>query len=212
MNQQEIVQESKTVQSEVTNPQMVSRHVTNNIEENVSQNGSNSNSISGENTVVSTTQKTNETNELKRHQILEERHKSAHERHEKFIKRKEMISVSELHKTSTTSSRKVALPGENFIIPKLNNGFYVVANVFAKPRNAERFTEYLKSIGISANFFINPHNNLRYVYVKHTENWEDALKLYYSDVDGKYQGDMWIMIVNTALPDASSIGSTIQTN
>lgn len=142
--------------------------------------------------------------ELKRQQLLKEREKSVLIRKGKSISRIEMTTASELSKSTASSQRKVALPGENFIIPQRNKGYYVVANVFAKPKNAERFTAHLKSLGIAADYFVNPHNNYRYVYVSYSENWKNALKVYYSDVDGKYSGDMWIMIVNTELQNAST--------
>jgi hypothetical protein len=200
MNQQEIVQVNKTVQSEVTNSQIVLPNDTSSRKGSVSENLSkNENINSDENTVAKTKEKNQEVIELKRQQVLEERNKSVLERNEKFISRKEMTSASELLKTNFTSPRKVALPGENFIIPKQNKGYYVVANVFAKPRNATRFVEYLKSLEVDAQYFINPNNNYRYVYVSYTTLWEDALKVYYSNVSGKYEGELWIMIVNSTL-------------
>lgn len=200
MNQQEIVQEPKTVQSEVTNSQIVLPNNTGIRKGSVSENLSkNDNFNSGENTVAKPIEKTEEVKELKRQHVLEDRNKSVQERNEKFISRKEMTSASELLKINFTSPRKVALPGENFIIPKQNKGYYVVANVFAKPRNATRFVEYLKSLDVDAQYFINPNNNYRYVYVSHTTLWEDALRVYYSNVSGKYEGELWIMIVNSTL-------------
>lgn len=199
-NQQEIIQEPKTVQSEVSNSQTALPNDSSNAKKSVSENLSKNDNInSGENTVAKTKEKNEEVIELKRQQVLEERLKSVQERNEKFISRKEMTSASELLKTNYTSTREVALPGENFIIPKQNKGYYVVANVFAKPRNATRFVEYLKSQGIEAQYFINPNNNYRYVYVSQTTLWEDALKIYYSNVSGKYKGELWIMIVNSTL-------------
>lgn len=56
-----------------------------------------------------------------------------------------------------------------------------------------------KNQGIEAQYFINPNNNYRYVYVSYTTLWEDALKVYYSNVIGKYEGELWIMIVNSTL-------------
>lgn len=200
INQQETELDTKTLQSAVANSQKVSSDGPNSIQEINSENISkNDNLNSGENALAKTIEKTEEAKELKRQQVLEDQYKSVQERNEKFISRKEMTSASELHKKNITSPRKVALPGENFIIPKQNKGYYVVANVFAKPRNATRFVEYLKSKGIEAQYFINPNNNYRYVYVSHSTLWEDALKVYYSNVKGKYEGELWIMIVNSTL-------------
>ncbi|MFN3755331.1 MAG: SPOR domain-containing protein [Flavobacterium sp.] len=151
-----------------------------------------------------------ESTELKRQQMHKEREESVLTRKEKFISKIEMTTASELSKSTASSQRKVALPGENFIIPQQKKGYYVVANVFAKPRNAERFTAHLKSLGIAADYFINPQNNYRYVYVSYSENWEEALNVYYSDVNGNYSGEMWIMIVNTELQNDSIVLSSKQ--
>jgi len=153
-----------------------------------------------------------ESTKIKREQLLEERMEYVANRNQKLLFRNEMTKESEVIKSNYSNERIVALPGENFIIPQRKKGYYIVANVFAKHRNAERFTEYLKNLGIAAEYFINPHNNYRYVYVKHTEKWEDALKVYYSDVEGKYKGDMWIMIVNTTLQNDSTLSFSIIPN
>jgi hypothetical protein len=96
--------------------------------------------------------------------------------------------------------RITAIPGPMVEIYNQQQGFYVIANVFAVHRNATRFVDKLRSMGIDAGFFINPKNNYRYVFVSKHDSWSNALNLYYSNVDGKYYGDIWIMLVNTT-PD-----------
>jgi hypothetical protein len=93
-----------------------------------------------------------------------------------------------------------AIPGPMVEIANQQRGFYVIANVFAVHKNATRFVAKLRSLGIDANFFINPKNNYRYVFVSKNDSWTNALNLYYSNVNGKYYGDTWIMLVNTS-PD-----------
>ena len=93
-----------------------------------------------------------------------------------------------------------AIPGPMVEIANQQRGFYVIANVFAVHRNATRFVAKLRSLGIDANFFINPKNNYRYVFVSKHDSWSSALNLYYSNVNGRYYGDTWIMLVNTT-PD-----------
>lgn len=73
--------------------------------------------------------------------------------------------------------------------------FYLIANVFANPGNANRFVRYLNSLGLSASYFINPDNNYRYVYLKRHENWNSALISYYSKINNTYDDKMWIMRV-----------------
>lgn len=94
--------------------------------------------------------------------------------------------------------RITALPGPDVAVLAQEKGYYVIANVFAVHTNATRFTQKLQNEHhIDANYFLNPTNNYRYVYVGRHDTWLDALKAYYSNVNGKYFGDLWIMLVNT---------------
>ncbi|WP_438964892.1 SPOR domain-containing protein [Flavobacterium sp.] len=90
-----------------------------------------------------------------------------------------------------------ALLGPTVEIDDMDEGYYVVAGVFGVHSNAVRFTAKLRSMGIDANYFINPKNNYRYVYVSKHNNWSSACSLYYSNVEGKYYNDIWIMPINT---------------
>ncbi|WP_338376156.1 hypothetical protein [uncultured Flavobacterium sp.] len=114
-----------------------------------------------------------------------------------------LISEKLSQVAQTRDGRKpkiTAIPGPMVEIANQQRGFYVIANVFAVHKNATRFVAKLRSLGIDANFFINPKNNYRYVFVSKNDSWTSALNLYYSNVNGKYYGDTWIMLVNTS-PD-----------
>ncbi len=73
------------------------------------------------------------------------------------------------------------------------SGYYIIANVFANPKNANKFVKLLNSYGLSASYFINPDNNYRYVYLKRHESWNNALISYYSKLNDAYDDKMWIM-------------------
>lgn len=77
----------------------------------------------------------------------------------------------------------------------IGSGFYIIANVFAKPHNATRFVRTLSAKGLSAGYFINPKNNYRYVYIKKHGTWTNALVSYYSKLNDTYDDPMWIMRV-----------------
>jgi type IX secretion system PorP/SprF family membrane protein len=81
----------------------------------------------------------------------------------------------------------------------LGSGYYLIANVFAVPQNANRFVALLNSIGLSASYFINPKNNYRYVYLKRHDDWSNALISYYSKLNDAYNDKMWIMRVKSDL-------------
>jgi hypothetical protein len=84
-------------------------------------------------------------------------------------------------------------------IDGVGSGYYIIANVFANPNNANRFVKLLNSYGLSASYFINPENNYRYVYLKYHESWNNALISYYSRLNNAYTDKMWIMKVSTDL-------------
>jgi type IX secretion system PorP/SprF family membrane protein len=85
---------------------------------------------------------------------------------------------------------------------EIGNGitdFYIIANVFANPNNANRFVKLLNSRGLSASYFINPENKYRYVYLKRHNSWNNALLSYYSKLNDSYDDKMWIMRVTPNL-------------
>ena len=86
---------------------------------------------------------------------------------------------------------------QTYNIDGIGSGYYIIANVFANPRNANRFVKLLNSYGLSASYFINPENNYRYVYLKRHESWNNALISYYSRLNDAYDDKMWIMRVNS---------------
>ena len=88
---------------------------------------------------------------------------------------------------------------KNYVIDGVGSGYYIIANVFANPNNANRFVKLLNNQGLSASYFINPENNYRYVYLKRHESWNNALISYYSKLNDAYDDKMWIMRVTPNL-------------
>lgn len=86
---------------------------------------------------------------------------------------------------------------EGYKIDGLDSGYYLIANVFAVPQNANRFVALLNSLGLSASYFINPENNYRYVYLKRHDDWSNALISYYTKLNDAYDDKMWIMRVRS---------------
>ncbi|WP_419213210.1 type IX secretion system membrane protein PorP/SprF [Maribacter sp. X9] len=84
---------------------------------------------------------------------------------------------------------------KTYVIEGADSGYYLIANVFANPKNANRFVKLLNSYGLSASYFINPKNNYRYVYLKKHDSWTNALISYYSKLNDAYNDKMWIMRV-----------------
>ncbi len=91
------------------------------------------------------------------------------------------------------------LSAKTFQIEGIGSGYYIIANVFANPKNANRFVKLLNSHGLSAGYFINPENNWRYVYLKKHASWNSALLAYYTNLNDSYSDKMWIMRVRPNL-------------
>ena len=89
------------------------------------------------------------------------------------------------------------LSAKTFQIEGIGSGFYIIANVFANPKYANRFVKLLNSYGLSAGYFINPENNWRYVYLKKHASWNSALLSYYTNLNDSYSEKMWIMRVRS---------------
>ncbi|MEC7262324.1 MAG: PorP/SprF family type IX secretion system membrane protein [Bacteroidota bacterium] len=81
-------------------------------------------------------------------------------------------------------------------VPNVESGHYLITNVFKDPKNVDQFVEKLRAQGLDADYFQNPKNGLNYVYIGDFENKKEALNAYHTKMDGKYQGDAWIMNVN----------------
>ncbi len=91
------------------------------------------------------------------------------------------------------------LTSKNYNIEGVGSGYYIIANVFANPKNAIRFVKLLNSHGLSAGYFINPDNHWRYVYLKKHASWNNALISYYTNLNDTYKDKMWIMRVRPNL-------------
>lgn len=94
------------------------------------------------------------------------------------------------------NTRIIPIESPTVKIESEKKGYYLIANVFKIPRNADRFLKKLKDKGIDAGYFINPINNLRYVYVSNHQTWNEAQEMYFSNVNNQYFEPLWIMTIN----------------
>ena len=74
-------------------------------------------------------------------------------------------------------------------------GYHIIANTFSKNKYRKRFEAEMKKKGFPAYHFKNPQENHSYVSLRHHETWEAAVKDYDSGMNGKYNDDLWILIV-----------------
>jgi len=116
----------------------------------------------------------------------------------KKIKEKSSRYESDVLQKNVTVKDKVAANKQQpktQIMNGVDSGYYIIANVFANPNNANRFVKLLNSYGLNASYFINPENNFRYVYLKRHQSWNNALLSYYTKLNDAYDDKMWIMRV-----------------
>jgi type IX secretion system PorP/SprF family membrane protein len=104
--------------------------------------------------------------------------------------------IKEYYSSLTDKKRETAKKGNFLTVDNQEPGFYIIANVFSEPAFADSFIKDLKKKGITAQYFINPKNNYRYVYLKKVNNWSDALISYYTNLDNTYYDTIWIMNIN----------------
>ncbi|AUC85514.1 hypothetical protein CW731_09520 [Polaribacter sp. ALD11] len=72
-------------------------------------------------------------------------------------------------------------------------GYYLIVSVFSKKKNTNQFLEKLTKEGLNPKYFVYPKNNYRYIYLSKVGTKKEALELYYSDINGSYTDDKWIM-------------------
>ncbi len=78
----------------------------------------------------------------------------------------------------------------------VEDGYYVVANVYKGGVYMNKFIEELKQKGLSAAYIDNPNNGLKYVYLERYDTWKEAARAHNSNINGKYDGTTWIMNVD----------------
>ncbi|HUH48167.1 MAG TPA: PorP/SprF family type IX secretion system membrane protein [Arenibacter sp.] len=78
----------------------------------------------------------------------------------------------------------------------VQDGYYVVANVYKGEKYLNTFVNQLTQEGVKADYFENPKNGLKYVYLERYDTWQEALAAHKSNVNGTYTGDKWIMNVD----------------
>ncbi|QWX83632.1 type IX secretion system membrane protein PorP/SprF [Cellulophaga sp. HaHaR_3_176] len=105
---------------------------------------------------------------------------------------KKVDAFTQIAKKNNVKSRKFTnLEG-------VNDGFYIVANVYKNTHYMNKFIDDLRDKGIEADYFENKNNGLKYVYLKQHNSWNDALSSYKSKADSNYSGEMWIMNVDNS--------------
>ncbi|MBQ4801448.1 PorP/SprF family type IX secretion system membrane protein [Aquimarina sp. MMG015] len=75
----------------------------------------------------------------------------------------------------------------------IENGYYLITNIFKRENYFERGMERLKSQGLEPKFFRNPKDNYIYVYLNKFDTLDNAKQSLFSNVNNTYNGDLYIL-------------------
>lgn len=78
----------------------------------------------------------------------------------------------------------------------ITSGYYLLARIAKTEQKTQEFVFYLKSKGITANYFTNPLNNYNYVYLEKASSQQEAIDLYTSKFNNTYKEPLQILLVN----------------
>jgi len=94
----------------------------------------------------------------------------------------------------------------------VEDGYYVVANVYKGGQYMHKFIDGLEQKGIAADYIDNPNNGLKYVYLNRYDSWDEAVAAHKSNLNGNYEGEMWIMNVDNRYTNEAYVDNTTKIN
>ena len=103
---------------------------------------------------------------------------------------------------NNTSSNSVTKTASSIKSRKFKNldgveqGYYVIANVYKGQGYLNKFMSDLENKGISADYIKDPKSGLKYVYLEKYDTWQEAADAHNSKMNGAYTDTMWIMNVD----------------
>lgn len=83
-------------------------------------------------------------------------------------------------------------------IPNEEQGYYIIANVFALSENTDNFMNVLKKKGFKPQKMVNAQNKFQYVYLKKVATQEEAQVWVQSQMNGQYHDKLWVLSVNNS--------------
>jgi hypothetical protein len=83
-------------------------------------------------------------------------------------------------------------------IPNEDQGYYIIANVFAFSENTDNFMSALKKKGFHPKKMVNTQNKFQYVYLKKVATQQEAQIWVQSQMNGQYQDKLWVLSINNS--------------
>lgn len=90
----------------------------------------------------------------------------------------------------------------------VEEGYYVIANVYKGQGYLNKFIKDLEDNGLSADYIKDPKTGLKYVYLERYDTWKEAEAAHNSQLNGAYSYDMWIMNVDNGTNTDSRYNNT----
>ncbi len=81
---------------------------------------------------------------------------------------------------------------ELFDVEGVQEGYYLVANVYATKKCFALFVRFLSDNGFVPKSFFRSENRYNYVYLERFDDPREALQARESNYYGRYKGDLWI--------------------
>lgn len=75
------------------------------------------------------------------------------------------------------------------------DGYYIIAGVYGDRTNADKFVKRLKLKQLNPLIITHPVSKLNYVSLAQFENWKQAISSCSTEMNGKYNSEVWIMNV-----------------
>ena len=72
----------------------------------------------------------------------------------------------------------------------------MITNIFKHESYLEKGLKKLKEQGLIPKVFKNPKDNYFYVYLERHDTLDDAKKMHSSKMNGKYNGDLYVLLIN----------------
>ncbi len=103
-------------------------------------------------------------------------------------------AMSSSYEIMVANNEKIQIQAQT--IANIKSGYFVVANVYSDSYFATKFMADLKKQGIKSDSFVNPDNNLQYVYISKSDTEQVAVDARIASESLAYAGETWILSVN----------------
>lgn len=112
-------------------------------------------------------------------------------------------------KKTSAKEQKTGVKSRKFRdLDGVRDGYYVVANVYKGTHYLNKFVDAMNNEGFDADYIDNPSNGLKYVYLKRYDTWQEAVDAYDTNINGSYDGDLWIMNIDNRYQNDTYLANT----